>query len=169
VADAYPARVRSLVYIDPAFRTPSALPPLASVPMAWNLFAGLVDERWWADAQAKDFRHPERFPDWPARYRDQVQYRGFRRARLSEIVSNAAVDQRPEIERVGKHDRPVFVVWGKQDPNVPFEFSTALLQRMPRAHLLAVDDAGHLPHLEQPGLVNPAIVSFLQHVGEAAP
>ena len=97
MADAYPARVRSLVYMDPTFRTPAALPPLANVPFAWNLFTAVFEERWWADAQLKDFRHPDRFPDWPARYRAQMQYRGFRRARLSEIVSNASVDQRPEL------------------------------------------------------------------------
>jgi pimeloyl-ACP methyl ester carboxylesterase len=169
VADAYPDRVRSLVYMDPAFRTPGPLPALASMPLAWNLFTAVFEERWWGDAQLKDFRHPDRFPEWPARYRDQMQYRGFRRARLSEIVTNASVDQRPEIARVGQHARPVFVVWGKQDPNVPFEFSAALLRLMPRAQLLAVDDAGHLPQWEQPGVVNPGIVAFLRHVNDIAP
>ena len=106
----------------------------------------------------------DRFPDWPDRYRVQMQYRGFRRARLSEIVANVSVDQRPELQRVGQHGRPVFVVWGKQDPNVPFEFSASLMELLPQGHLLAVDDSGHLPLWEQPAVVNPAIVAFLRQV-----
>src|SRR5205823_2647140 len=70
-ADRYPDRVRSLVYIDPSFRTPGALPPLVTIPFAWNYFTAVFDERWWADAQPHDFLHPEKFPDWADRYREQ--------------------------------------------------------------------------------------------------
>ena len=91
-ADAFPTRVRSLIYVDPSFRTPGSLPPFAGTPFLWNLIAALVAERGWADEQLGDFLHPERFPDWPDRYRVQMQYRGFRRARLSELVANANVD-----------------------------------------------------------------------------
>jgi pimeloyl-ACP methyl ester carboxylesterase len=167
-ADAYPGRVRSLVYMEPSFRTAGSLPPLTDVPFAWNLFTAIFTERSWADAQLADFLHPERFPDWPERYRVQMRYRGFRRARLSEIVTNVAVDQHAEIERVGRHPRPVFVIWGKQDPDVPFEFSASLLELLPRGHLLAVDDSGHLPLWEQPAIVNPAIVTFLRQVNGPA-
>ena len=55
----------------------------------WNFITAVVDERTWAQEQLGDFAHPERFPDWPDRYRVQMQYRGFRRARQSDIVANA--------------------------------------------------------------------------------
>jgi pimeloyl-ACP methyl ester carboxylesterase len=74
------------------------------------------------------------------------------------------MDQRDELQRVGRYPRPVLVVWGRQDPNVPFELSTALMGLMPYAQLVAVDEAGHLPQWEQPGVVQPAIVSFLREV-----
>jgi pimeloyl-ACP methyl ester carboxylesterase len=163
-ADQYPARVRSIVYMDPSFRTPSPPPALARAPWAWNALTAIIDERGWADSQLDDFLHPERFPDWPARYRVQMQYRGFRRARLSEMVTNALVDQQEEVDRVGQHPRPVFIIWGRQDPNVPFEMSASLLQSMPHGTLLAVDDAGHLPQWEQPAIVNHGLIGFLQHV-----
>jgi pimeloyl-ACP methyl ester carboxylesterase len=56
----------------------------------------------------------------------------------------------------------VLVVWGKQDPNVPFELSASLMAVVPDARLLAVDQAGHLPQWEQPDVVQPAIISFLR-------
>jgi pimeloyl-ACP methyl ester carboxylesterase len=47
---------------------------------------------------------------------------------------------------------------------VPFEFSEPLMQQMPYARLLPVDDAGHLPQWEKPDIVQPAIVAFLREV-----
>ena len=163
-ADAFPDRVRSLIYVDPSFRTPGSLPPFAGTPAVWNFVAAVVAERGWADEQLDDFLHPERFPDWPARYRVQMQYRGFRRARLSELVASANVDQREELERVGENARPVLVIWGKQDPSVPFESSGPLLDVMPRARLVAIEDSGHLPQWEQPAITHAAIVEFLREV-----
>jgi pimeloyl-ACP methyl ester carboxylesterase len=90
-----------------------------------------------------------------------MQYRGFRRARLSELVANASVDQHEELERVGHHPRTVLVIWGKQDPSVPFESSGTLLEAMPRARLVAVEDSGHLPQWEQPAITHDAILEFL--------
>ena len=164
MAARHPARVRSLVYVDPAFRTPEMLSALESMPRAWNVLTAIVDERSWADSQLNDFAHPERFPDWPDRYRVQLRYRGFRRARLSDVVNNAESDQRDELQEIGNDPRPVLVVWGKQDPNVPFELSASLLGVMPSARLVAVDDAGHLPQWEQPQIVQPAILAFLREV-----
>jgi pimeloyl-ACP methyl ester carboxylesterase len=164
IADRYPAKVRSLLYFDPAFREPQTLSPLESMPRIWSFVTAIMNERWWADGQLDDFLHPERFPDWPKRYRVQLQYRGFRRARLSDLTANATSDQREEVQRVGRVRRPVLVVWGKQDPNVPFELSEALMRQMPFARLVAVEDAGHLPQWEQPDIVQPAVIEFLREV-----
>ena len=162
VADRHPDRVASLIYVDPSFRSPETAP--AGSAAVWSFLTAILTEPGWPDEQLSDFLHPERFPDWPDRYRVQMQYRGFRRARLSELKANAAVDQREEVARVGKHDRPVLVVWGRQDPVVPYEESAALLDAMPRARLVTVDDAGHLPQWEQPAVFNAALMTFLRAI-----
>ena len=165
VAAREPGRVRSLIYMDPAFRTPDSLTMVESMPWVWNVTTAILEERSWADGQLGDFLHPERFPDWPDRYRVQLRYRGFRRARLSDLRSNVDASQRDELQAVGNHERPVLVIWGKQDPNVPFELSASLMAVVPNARLLAVDQAGHLPQWERPDIVQPAIISFLRDVG----
>jgi len=162
VAAKYPDRVRSLIYMDPAFRTPQTLTALESMPWAWNVMTAILEERSWANGQLGDFLHPERFPDSPERYRVQLRYRGFRRARLADLRDNTAADQRDELQKVGENQRPVLVIWGKQDPNVPFDLSASLMSVMPYARLIAVDDAGHLPQWERPDIVQPAILSFLR-------
>jgi pimeloyl-ACP methyl ester carboxylesterase len=161
-ADQHPGRVRSLVYVDPSFWSPYATSVIDGMPAVWNYLTAIFEERWWADSQLDDFLHPERFPDWPDRYKVQLQYRGFRRAQHSTAVANASVDQAPELKRVGEHSRPVIAFWGKDDHSVPIEFSAALLQAMPRARLVPVEEAGHLPHWERPDVVHPALIAFLR-------
>jgi pimeloyl-ACP methyl ester carboxylesterase len=161
-AEVAPDRVRSLVYVDPSFRSPGPMP--TSAPAVWDFFTTIFTAPRWADEQLNDFLHPERFPDWPARYRVQMRYRGFRRARLSELMANATVDQREEIERVGMHKRRVLVIWGKQDAQVPIEESAKILEAMPRARLVTIEDAGHLPQWEQPEAFNEAMIGFLREV-----
>jgi pimeloyl-ACP methyl ester carboxylesterase len=161
-AAAYPTRVRSLIYVDPSFWSPYPISILDGMPAVWNYLTAVLDERWWPDSQLEDFLHPERFPDWPDRYKVQLQYRGFRRAQHSTAVANASIDQGPELRQVGEHPRPVIAFWGKDDHSVPIEFSATLLQAMPHARLVAVEEAGHLPHLERPDVVHPALIAFLR-------
>lgn len=161
-ADKYPDSVRSLIYFDPSIRKPYGLSLLEDLPPVWNYVTAILDERSWASDQLGDFLHPDRFPDWPKRYRDQIQYKGFRRARLSEIVTNASIDQDDQLQRVGQHPRPVLVIWGKQDPTVPFEESEWMMRALPQAHLVAVESSGHLPQWEQPDVVHPELIRFLQ-------
>jgi pimeloyl-ACP methyl ester carboxylesterase len=161
-ADKYPERVRTLTYFDPSIRTPYQLSLVEHVPPAWDYLTAVLDERFWAEGQLGDFLHPERFPDWADRYRDQMRYKGFRRARLSEIVSNTSTDQTEQLKRVGEHPRPVLVIWGKQDNTVPFDESEFFMKSLPHGRLLAVDDSGHLPQWEQPDIVHRELIAFLK-------
>ncbi len=164
-ADKYPDRVRSLIYFDPSIRKPYQLSMLEDMPPVWNYLTAIFDERSWANDQLGDFFHPEQFPDWPKRYRDQIQYKGFRRARLSEITTNTGFDQEGQLQRVGQHPRPVLVIWGKEDHTVPFEESEWFMKTLPQGRLVSVESAGHLPQWEQPAVVHKELITFLQGIG----
>jgi pimeloyl-ACP methyl ester carboxylesterase len=162
-ADRYPDRVRSLVYVGPSIRGPYALTLVEDLPSVWNYLTALLDQKKWADNQFGDFLHPERFPNWAERYRDQMQYKGFRRARLSEIVTNADIDQTDQLKRVGEHGRPVLVIWGKQDITVPFEASEWFMKTLANGRLVPIDESGHLPQWEQPEETHRELVAFLRN------
>src|SRR5207249_431971 len=81
-ADAYPDRVHSLVYFDPSIRHPYPLSMTERMPRVWNYLTVVFDERFWPHDQLGDFLHPEHFPDWMQRYREQMSFKGFRRSRL---------------------------------------------------------------------------------------
>jgi pimeloyl-ACP methyl ester carboxylesterase len=163
-ADAYPDRVRSLMYVDPVFNVGRPLPPEERSSWVWTvhmLFRGGGDAM--ADGQLGDFLHPERFPDWSSRYRVQQQFIGTREAlRRTRAAIAVAPHQDEQLRRLGTHPRPVLVVWGRHDSVAPFTRSRSLLAAMPRAVLVPVDSAAHLPHLEQPELVASAATRFLR-------
>jgi len=163
-ADRHPERVRSLIYIDPVFNTGRQLPPEERSAIAWDIymvFRGGTDAM--ARDQPYDFFYPDRHPDWIDRYRVQQQFKGTREAlRRTRAAIAVAPDQGAQIRRIGASSRPVLVVWGKEDTGAPFAASAALLTALPRGMLVAVDSAGHLPHLDQPDLVVPAVVDFLR-------
>lgn len=161
-ADRYPDRIHALVYFDPSIRRPYELSMTEEMPRVWSYLTALFDERYWAQDQLGDFLHPERFPDWATRYREQIQFKGFRRSRLLEVSSNADVDQTDQLMRVGQHPRPVLVIWGKQDKTVPFDESEFVMKALPHGRLVAVEGSGHLPQWEQPDMVHPELIRFLQ-------
>jgi len=163
-ADRHPDRVRSLIFVDPVFNTGRPLRPEERSALAWDVhmvFRGGSDEM--ATGQLFDFLHPDRHPDWVARYRVQQQFKGTREAlRRTRAAIAVAPHQAEQLRRLGAHPRPVLIVWGRDDQVSPFTGSGALLAAMPRATLVPVDSAAHLPHLEQPGVVVPAVVRFLR-------
>ncbi len=159
--DRFPARVKRLIYVDPYIRRRVPLPFVMRLPLVRDV-AALLGERSAADGQLADFLHPTRFPDWPVRYRPQLHYRGFRRARLADAADAPNLDQQGEIDRLSKSDRPVLIVWGKQDSTVPIIASKQLLAAFPKSQFVVVDSAGHLPHWEDPRTVHPALLAFLR-------
>jgi pimeloyl-ACP methyl ester carboxylesterase len=161
---AHPERVRRLIYVDPVFNANRPLPPQERTPEAWTRYmVQRGGSETMATSQLEDFLHPERHPDWVGRYRVQQRFIGTRESlRRTRAEIAVAPPQAPVLRRLGATPRPVLVVWGRQDRTAPFSDSRALLAAMPRATLVAVDSAGHLPHMEQPAKVAGAVVRFLR-------
>jgi pimeloyl-ACP methyl ester carboxylesterase len=87
-----------------------------------------------------------------------MRYRGFRRAILSTLRNFMAVDPTPLFE--GLHGRDVLLFWGAEDHTLPIATSDRLRAEYdPEFH--RIEDAGHLPHLEQPEVVEPVLIEFL--------
>ena len=114
-------------------------------------------------------RHSEAFAalrrmvlDYPAGdYLDEAEY-----ARTGSRL--AAPPERPAIERLHEVRAPALVVVGERDLPDFRIIADILAENLPLARKLVVPDAGHLPNLERPEVVNAALLSFLASVeGEA--
>jgi pimeloyl-ACP methyl ester carboxylesterase/uncharacterized damage-inducible protein DinB len=64
-------------------------------------------------------------------------------------------------ERLGRIHAPPLLVWGVDDPVVPFAGAAAAREGIADARVVAIEECGHLPGLEQPEAWADAIAAFL--------
>jgi len=60
---------------------------------------------------------------------------------------------------------PAYLIWGKEDRDVPASLSGEFKKLMPKAELLVVEDAAHVPFLERPEVVLPVLLRFIEGAG----
>jgi pimeloyl-ACP methyl ester carboxylesterase len=57
---------------------------------------------------------------------------------------------------------PALIVWGQQDGVISPRYSQEFAERIQDTRVVLVDDAGHLPHAEQPERVAEVMREFLR-------
>lgn len=160
-----PERVNKLVLIDPAGTKSIALTPMlkaAKIPFVAEAVLGLVGGEALVQSNAKDFFDPALVNHFSAQYRVQMQYKGFMRAILSTI-RNGMLDSFIQVyEALGKLDKDVLLLWGRNDHTVPLEHSQALRAAISKVEFQIIENCGHIPHYEKPEVVNPILLDFLR-------
>lgn len=154
----HPDLVRRLVLIDPVHEAMKVFP--MEVPILGEYIVNVFLAPSLPENQKDDFYHPENFPDWADRYRTQMKYKGFRQAILSTLRNYLRKDIWPTYEEVGKLNKPVLLIWGREDRTLPF-VGNERIQQVMEVEFLAVEEAGHIPQFEQPEVVNPELIDFL--------
>jgi pimeloyl-ACP methyl ester carboxylesterase len=156
----FPARVNKVILIDP-FNQPSDISVLKTPCLGEYLnrvwfVPGLID------GQASDFYNPSSIPaGYKANFAEQMQFKGFSTAILSTLRNFISVDPKPYYERLGATQKPVLLMWGKQDQTLKLDKD---IPDLLHAQLLMVESCGHLPPLEHPDLVNKSITTFLKEL-----
>jgi proline iminopeptidase len=80
-----------------------------------------------------------------------------------ELAADRSRDEPGLARRCARLNRPVLILHGAGDPR-PVWATDSLAQALPNARRVVIDDAGHLPWLEQPQPVADQIRGFLaQH------
>jgi len=62
--------------------------------------------------------------------------------------------------------KPVLLLWGRQDPTIPFEIGEAVAAELPCATFVPIEGALHRPHQAQPDRVAAEIEGFLTRTRE---
>jgi len=161
----HPDQVSRLILIDPQVAPvstgeifPLNLPGVGEYIMAVYMAPSMLPK-----SQPQDFYQPERFPDWEEEYRLQMEYKGFKRAILSTIRNMVDMDALAEYEALGQAGLPVLLLWGREDATISAADIQLLRGAIPQAEFHPVEKAGHLPHYEQAGRVDPLLIDFLHN------
>jgi pimeloyl-ACP methyl ester carboxylesterase len=79
-------------------------------------------------------------------------------------ISNPDALGRSQAAVLSKRPRPALVVWGQEDPYVPFTLAQTQKQAFPGADVHIVQDAGHWPFVDQAQTVQGLVIPFLRKV-----
>ena len=113
-------------------------------------------------SQLNDFYQPKNFPGWEEQYREQLQYKGFKKAILSTIRNLVKFNPLEIYEKLNQSGIPTLLIWGKEDQSISYEAIVELMERLPGTEYHFIEKAGHLPQYERAEIVNPFIIEFLQ-------
>lgn len=79
------------------------------------------------------------------------------------IGALAAMRDRPDsTPTLAEIDVPVLIIHGADDQIIPVSEAEAMADAIPDAELVIIENAGHLPNLEQPDAYNDALIDFLE-------
>jgi pimeloyl-ACP methyl ester carboxylesterase len=165
-ADEHPEQLVGLVLIDPQVERvetgdifPMNVPLLGEYIMSVYMAPHMLPE-----SQPDDFYHPERFPDWETKYRDQLEYAGFKRAILASIRGMVGISPLADYQALGKRDLPTMLIWGEGDRTISAAQIDLVREAILQAEFHSIPEAGHLSHYEQAEIVNPLLIEFLKRL-----
>ena len=146
----HPARIQTLVMVDPSGFQPSFGEDLDTTPPSPEEIASFIESDFptRAEGQLGDFLDPGPFSNWPELYRPLLQHRGFARALIS--TSRSAPPMGADHRLIQQASYPVHLIWGREDTVIPLEQSLPNVnERLPRGEVHVLEECGHLPHMEQ--------------------
>ncbi|MBN1537829.1 MAG: alpha/beta fold hydrolase [Anaerolineales bacterium] len=157
-----PGRVRRLCLIDPAGfgEAKSLKASLIMAPLLGEILLDIWGENVLVDGLTDDFFRPDLFPEYREKYLEPMKFRGFKRALLSTIRQGVIEDQVSIYRKIHSLQIPALIFWGKYDKTFPVNITEQVKSILPAAAIHIIDHAGHVPHYEQPEIVNPILTTF---------
>lgn len=166
---AYPERIEALILVDAAVYTgggaPPWLRPLFATPQMRRLGPLFVRQiqKQGMELLRLAWHDPSRIPaETIALYQKPLKVENWDKA-LWELA--LASRQSDLSDRLSEFQMPCLVITGDDDRIVPTAESVRLARELPNARLAVIENAGHVPHEEQPEAFLEAVADFLRAEG----
>ena len=160
-------RVKALVLISPSgFPAKTKwLGRLIKSPFIGNWYMKLFGDAYLSRRLERYYVQPQHYPEIRNAYHVQASYKGFKRAFRSTLRNTPVKRYASAYQRLEKTSIPKLLLWGGEDHIIPFKKSSLALKYMPSIEFYPIENAGHVPQIEQAGMVNDIMASFLESLG----
>ncbi len=160
----HPEKVKKLALLSPFIKE---LPMkfmigLVRVPGIGDYLAGVAFDRINLNYPNQVFAEPAAIPlEYTERYREQLSYKGFKRARLSNLRGDSLTDFTDRYEAIAATGIPVLLTWGTADMVIMEDSINSIINAIPVMQYHEIEGGGHLVHYEDPESVNTVLIDFL--------
>ncbi len=159
----YPEKVNALILQDPLVNAidPARIKPLGMPLIGEYLFCVYVVPGY-VTGHKNDPSKGNHFAHWGDQYKEQMQYKGFRKAILSSLRYMTKHPFVQEYQKLSTIKLPKLLIWGSEDKTIPISESNILVNLMPNMQFEIIQGAGHVPSMEMPEAFNSILLKFLQ-------
>lgn len=159
----HPERVATLTLVDPAGIAVSepVAARLLEIPLVGDWLMQVFGDRVLLGANARSVHDQAHVPELERRFRQQLEYAGYKRAILSTLRHMPLSDFRERYAALARTGLPVEVFWGADDEITPVAGAKIAAGLLPEAAVHVIEDAGHLAHYERPQEVLREMFRFL--------
>ncbi|MDD5313581.1 MAG: alpha/beta hydrolase [Dehalococcoidia bacterium] len=77
------------------------------------------------------------------------------------VLRNMMKDEPGIRARLKEINCPACIIWGSRDQVIPPHYARLFNQEIAKSKLVIIDEAGHLPQIDNPDAVNKAIIDFI--------
>ena len=158
----HPEKVRKLVLLAPLMDEYTGIKTnIVTFPVIGDYFKIALFDKIFLKSCANVFSSTEKLNGFKEKYKLQMQFKGWKRAKLSNIRSMALEEIINSYKMVGKQERSVLLIWGKDDRLIPEVSTNRMRSVIPGIEYHEIDRAGHVAHYERPEKMNPLLLDFL--------
>lgn len=164
-ASKHPEKVKKLALISPFINVlpMKAAITLLKIPGIGDYLARIILDRINTNYPKKVFADTSSIPaEYLSQYLEQLKFRGFKRARLSNLRGDTLADFTRQYETVGKSAIPALLIWGTADIVIMADSIASIKKAMPGTAYSEIRGGGHLLHYEKPDPVNQVLTGFLK-------
>ncbi len=157
-----PKRVKKLALMAPFINIipQKKLIGVLKAPFIGDYIMKVMGDRVNKNYSKKIFINQDKYPAFHEKYMVQLRYRGFKKARLSNLRNDAIADQTEFYKKVSAMGIPVMVTRGTMDKTIQEDSVANIKKAIANVQFNQVEGAGHLGHFEMPEVYNKLMVNF---------
>ncbi len=157
----YPEKVRKLILISPLINN-FKLPFVFKIPVIGEFIARIAGIKTITKRFSSLIENNSDKKKYIEKFIKQTSYKGFQRSLLSMLRNNAVKDYTDAYETVGKQNRQILLIWGKDDTEITIEMIKNIRTLLPDVTFKPIDNAGHGVVFNKYEIFNDLMIDFLK-------